>query len=425
LKTVIMAGGKGTRISSLSGEIPKAMLEVAGKPVLQHQIECLGRQGYGDIIIVTGYLGSAIHDYFGSGSSFNVCIDYYDESEPLGTAGALTALKDKLSDDFILLNGDLIFDIDFNRFAAFHKSKNALATLFTHPNNHPFDSEIIITGDAAKITGWLSRKDNRDNFRNQVNAGIHIISPLLIPDRSAAVKTDLDIDILIPLLESGRIFAYSSPEYVKDMGTPKRYKEVCKDILSGKVNARNLRNKQKAVFMDRDGTINQYMGLVTKAAQIKLIEDTAQAIMKINNSGYLAIVITNQPVIARGDCTFEELERIHNRLEFLLGKQGAYLDAIYFCPHHPEKGFDCERTEYKVNCECRKPKPGLILQAAKDYNINLSQSYMVGDDIKDLFAGHAAGCKTGYLLSGKAAMEHVEDPVYKNLLEFVDKNIEV
>jgi len=424
LKTVIMAGGKGTRISSLSGEIPKAMLEVAGKPVLQHQIECLGRQGFCDIIIVTGHLGSAIHDYFGNGSSFGLRIDYYDESEPLGTAGALTALKDKLSDDFILLNGDLIFDIDFNRFAAFHKSKNALATLFTHPNNHPFDSEIIVTGDDSKITGWLSRKDNRDSFNNQVNAGIHIISPLLIPSRSAVVKTDLDIDILIPFLESGRIFAYNSPEYVKDMGTPKRYKEVCRDILSGKVNARNLRNKQKAVFMDRDGTINQYMGLVTKAEQIKLIDDTAQAIAKINNSGYLAIVITNQPVIARGDCTFEELENIHNRLEFLLGEQGAYLDAIYYCPHHPEKGFDGERAEYKVDCECRKPKPGLILQAAKDYNINLSQSYMVGDDIKDLLAGHAAGCITGFLLSGKVSKEPVEAPVYKNLLEFVDKNIE-
>ncbi|MEI6577930.1 MAG: HAD-IIIA family hydrolase [Eubacteriales bacterium] len=420
---MIMAGGKGTRMTSVSGEIPKAMLTVAGKPILEHQIKCLESQGYCDIIIVTGHLGDAIHSYFGDGKNFGVCIEYYDESKPLGTAGALIALKNKLAEDFLLINGDLIFDIDFKRFEAFHNSKNALATLFTHPNNHPFDSEIIVADSDSRIIGWLGRREKRVAFKNCVNAGIHILAPEVLSVYSQLGKLDLDKDILMPMLETGRLYAYNSPEYVKDMGTPKRYKEVCDDFISGKVSARNIRNKQKAVFMDRDGTINEYLGFVTKAEQITLIESAAKGISKVNNSEYLAIVITNQPIIARGECTVEELERIHNRLEDLLGEHGAYLDAIYYCPHHPDKGFEGEMSEYKVECDCRKPKPGLIFQAANDYNIDLQQSYMVGDDVKDLLAGHAAGCKTAYLLSGKTTNEPIEGTIFNNLLEFVDKNI--
>ena len=423
MKTVIMAGGKGTRISSVSGEIPKSMLPVAGKPILEHQLECLSRQGYRDIIIVTGHLGSDIHKYFGSGKRFGVHIEYFHEPEPLGTAGALIDLKEKLEDDFFLINGDLVFDIDLQRFERFHKDKNALASLFTHPNNHPFDSEVIITGSDSRITGWLGRKDKRNNFKNRVNAGIHIISAGLLSGFLQTTNLDLDMDILIPKLDTGLIYAYNSSEYVKDMGTPERYEEVSNDFLSGKVGARNLKNKQKAFFLDRDGTINEYHGLITKAEQLNLIEDAARAIAKINKSHYLAIVITNQPVIARGDCTVEELEIINNRLECLLGKDGAYLDAIYYCPHHPDEGFEGEQVQYKIDCECRKPKPGLILQAAKDLNIDLKQSFMVGDDIKDILAGKAAGCKTAFLLSGKAATEPVDAPVYNNLLEFADENI--
>ena len=424
MKTVIMAGGKGTRITSVSNEIPKAMLKVSGKPILEHQIKCLESQGYCDIIIVTGHLGDVIHSYFGDGKSFGVCIEYYDESKPLGTAGALVALKNKLADDFLLINGDLIFDIDFKRFEAFHKNRNALATLFTHPNNHPFDSEIIVADCDSKITGWLGRGEKRVTFKNRVNAGIHILAPKILSGYLQAVKLDLDKDILIPLLNSGRLYAYNSTEYVKDMGTPKRYKEVCDDFLSCKVSNRNISKKQKAVFMDRDGTINEYIGFVTKAEQLKLICNAAEAIEKVNNSEYLAIVITNQPVIARGECTVEELEKIHNKLEDLLGEHGAYLDAIYYCPHHPDKGFEGEINEYKIDCDCRKPKPGLIFQAANEYNIDLKQSYMVGDDIKDLLAGNAAGCKTAYLLSGKPESEPIEADIYENLLTFVDKNLE-
>lgn len=410
-----MAGGKGSRIASVKSDVPKPMIEICGKPILEWQIENLKACGLKEITLVIGYLGHVIREYFGNGSKHGVKIDYFVEDHPLGTAGAL--FKMSLDDDFLLLCGDIMLDVDFNRFIEFHKRNHAWASLMAHPNGHPYDSSLLVTEllqpqiaggnpvDTHKVIRWMNKEDERLYYKNRVNAGIEIISPELLREAMKTFvpchpetpdKIDLDRDVLKPCISSGRIFAYDTPEYIKDMGTPDRYYEVEKDILSGKVKARNLKNKQRAVFLDRDGTINKYVGFLTKTEQFELISGAAEAIKMINKSGYLAIVVTNQPVIARGECTWEELLSIHDKMETELGKEGAFLDAIYICPHHKDKGFDGERAEYKYDCVCRKPKPGLLLLAARDFNIELSQSIMIGDNDSDLLSGANAGCKKLY-----------------------------
>ena len=413
MKTVIMAGGRGTRIASVANDVPKPMINICGKPILEHQIDNLKACGLTDIILVIGYLGEKIKDYFGDGSRFGVCIEYFIEDHPLGTAGALFKMP-QLTEDFLLLCGDVIIDVDFNRFIAFHKEKKAWASLVAHPNGHPYDSSLLVTEiEAPKMAGgmpvdthrvicWMAKEDERLYYKNRVNAGIELISPELLKETmknfvprhpETPDKIDLDRDVLKTNIGSGRIYAYDTPEYVKDMGTPDRFFEAENDIKTGKVHAHNLKNRQKAIFLDRDGTINKMVGFVTRPEQFELLPDVAKAIKAINKSGYLAIVITNQPVIARGDCTFEQLQTIHNKMETELGKEGAFVDAIYVCPHHTDKGFSGERPEYKCDCDCRKPKPGLLLQAAKDFNIDLSQSYMIGDSDRDVEAGENAGVK--------------------------------
>ena len=136
----------------------------------------------------------------------------------------------------------------------------------------------------------------------------------------------------------------------------------------------------------------------------------------INASGYLAIVVTNQPVIARGEVTVEQLQEIHNKMETLLGAEGAYLDAIYYCPHHPHKGYEGEVPELKIDCDCRKPKPGMLLKAAKDFNIDLSQSWMMGDGENDIKAGKAAGCRTALI----GTEEYNQDETVPTLLDAVN-----
>jgi len=401
MKVVIMAGGKGTRIAAIAADIPKPMIPVCGKPILEHQIDCLKKNGLTDILIGVGHLGQHIKDYFGDGSRFGCSISYYTETEPLGTAGVLYKLEN-LPEDFILLNGDVIFDIDFSRMITFHKEKKSWATLAVHPNNHPFDSALITTNIDNQITGWLNKEDERTYYKNMVNAGVHILSADFLKNcPQTKEKIDLDRDMLKPSIQSGKIFAYSTPEYIKDMGTPERYAQVSSDIEKGIVRQKNLSIRQKCVFLDRDGTINTFNDFITRPEQFELIEGAADAIKKINGLGYLAIVITNQPVIARGEADFETLDLIHMKMETELGKQGAYIDDLFFCPHHPDRGFEGERPEYKIDCSCRKPKPGLILQAAEKYNIDLAQSYMVGDDIRDVRSGINAGCIPIFLTNDK------------------------
>ena len=193
------------------------------------------------------------------------------------------------------------------------------------------------------------------------------------------------------------MFSYDSPEYVKDMGTPERYKDVCRDFKNGVVKARNLRNRQKAIFLDRDGTINKYVGFLKNIEEFTLLPEVAEAIKLINQSEYLAIVVTNQPVIARGDVTLIELADIHMKMETLLGGEGAYVNAIYYCPHHPDRGFQGEVPEYKMECDCRKPKPGMLVKASQEYNIDLNSSWMIGDGQNDILAGKNAGCNTALI----------------------------
>ena len=444
MKVVIMAGGKGTRISSVASDIPKPMIKVEGIPVLEREIECLKNQGFGDIILTVSHLGNIIMDYFGDGSGnspvtgepFGVHIDYYFEEEPLGNAGALFKIKDKLTSDFLLLNADAMFDVDFNRFVAFHRKHGGLVTLFTHPNSHPYDSGLIIANKNGSVEKWLAKEDERPQYyRNRVNAGLHVINPEVlelvginadsvgkVDVDGKPVKVDLDRQLLKPLAGTGKMFCYDSPEYVKDMGTPERYYSVCKDCKEGRISAKNLKNKQKAIFLDRDGTINKYVGFLRNINDFELIDGVAEAIRKINESGYLAVVVTNQPVVARGEVSFEELEEIHSKMETLLGKEGAYLDAIYYCPHHPHKGYEGERPELKIDCDCRKPKPGMLLKAAADFNIDLSRSWMVGDGENDVKAGLNAGCKTALIGQSKDNIGQLVSA--KSLLEFVKSELQ-
>lgn len=418
MKVVIMAGGRGTRISELFPDIPKPMIPVCGIPVLEREISSLKEQGFTDIILTVGYKAESIMQHFGDGRKYGVQIEYFVEKEPLGNAGALFRIKDKLTEDFLLLNADAMFNVDFNRFVKFHKAHNGLVTLFTHPNNHPYDSGLIVANKEKKVEQWLTKEDNRPKYyQNRVNAGLHVINPEALDLKVTTDKVDLDRQVLKPLCSSGKIYCYDSPEYVKDMGTPERYETVCKDFENGTVEARNLKNKQKAIFLDRDGTINKYVGFLRNIEQFELLSGVSEAIRKINQSGYLAVVVTNQPVIARGEVTYTELQEIHNKMETILGKDGAYLDGIYFCPHHPDKGFKGEVKELKINCNCRKPNPGLLLQAASDFNINLEQSWMIGDGKNDIQAGKNAGCKT--VLIGDD--EFGQDITVYSLLEFVNQ----
>ena len=403
---VIMAGGKGSRLLSITNdEIPKPMVPVDGKPLLEYQVEKLKTYGIKKIVMIVGHLGEKIVDHFKDGKDFRVEIDYIFEKEPLGTAGAFYYLKDKIdAKDFMLVFGDVFFDMDFDRMEDFHFKNSALTTLLAHPNGHPYDSDLIQTDDTGRVIGFDSKHNVRDYwYDNMVNAGMYIINKRLLDLVKEPVKTDFEKDILANQVKLGAsIYAYHTPEYVKDVGTVDRINATVEELKSGLIQSKNLKNKQRAIFLDRDGTMNVSKGFISKADDLELIPGTIDAIKAINKSGALAIVITNQPVIARGECSFEELHNIHNKLKTLLGEKGAFVDDIFYCPHHPDKGFEGEVPELKFDCECRKPKTGMIEEAVKKYNIDLSKSYMVGDSTMDLETARNAGIKSVLVNTGFA-----------------------
>ena len=408
---IILAGGKGTRLSKLRNDIPKPMMPILGKPILQYQVELLKKHGFEKVWFIVNHLYEHIESHFGHGENFEIDIEYYVEPAPLGTVGGVKALQSTLDQPFLVLYGDVLMDMDLSRLIAFHESKGADATLVVHPNDHPYDSDLLDVNDEDKVTAFYAKPHPEGlRYRNLVNAAAYVFNPVVFDYLTEGVKADFGKDIFPSLHQHLDVYAYNTPEYLKDMGTPDRLHKVEEALRSGKVAARNLNQLQKCVFLDRDGVINIDTDLIHRPEDFELYPYAADSIKRLNKMGFLVVVVTNQSVIARGLCTLEELGNIHKKMETELGADGAFVEAIYFCPHHPHGGFEGEIKEYKVQCECRKPSPGMLLQAQKRYNIDLGQSYLIGDSPRDIEAGANAKVTTIRVKTGHGMKPHTTIP---------------
>jgi len=398
---VIVAGGKGTRLGLQ--DIPKPMVPIAGKPLLEHQIILAKHYGITDIFILSGHLAKVIFDYFKDGSDWGVNITHILEPYPLGTAGSVKLLEHIIKERFLVLYGDVVLDFDMQSFIEYDKKNASLATIITHPNDHPFDSDLVEIDTTNRVTSFLTKPHQSGLlYKNCVNAAAYIFSPEIFKFIPFGANQDFGKNIFPRLIaEQLPIYAYQTPEYIKDLGTLDRLEKVQKDFTSGKIARMNKKHPRKAIFSDRDGVINRELPHLTTIEEFEMLPEVPEAIKKINQSEYLAIVITNQPVIAKGFVTESQLNKIHKKMETLLGEKHAYIDGLYYCPHHPEKGFEGEIKELKIQCNCRKPEAGMLHQAAKDFNIDLKNSWMIGDRDADILAGKKAGCKTVMLPNSK------------------------
>ena len=427
MKAVILAGGKGTRLGNLTLEIPKPMLLIGNKPLLHHQVDLLVKYGISDIIIMVNYLKDPIIDYFADGSKFNADITYYEEKEPLGTTGGIKEIEHLLTEDFLVLYGDVMVNMDLNRLISFHVQKKSQCTLVLHPNDHPYDSDLVETTDDGLVVAFHSKPHAGGQWlHNMVNAGVYVMSSAITRFLVKGQKADFGMDVFPLIYNEIPMFGYQTSEYLKDMGTPDRLHKVNQDYESGKIEKSSYEYLQKAVFLDRDGVLNTERSYISKPEELEIFNTVPAAIRKLNNAGFLTVVVTNQSVIARNLCTEDEVRTIHNKMETILGEQGAWLDAVYFCPHHPDKGFPEENPKYKIECDCRKPRIGMFRKAIEKFHIDPRISYMIGDSERDIQAGRNAGCitigvRTGY---GIRKTKLLPDYMFNDLKEAVDFIVE-
>jgi D,D-heptose 1,7-bisphosphate phosphatase len=411
MQVVILAGGKGTRLKEVSGNLPKPMVPVLGKPLLQYLIEQCVEWRIFDIKLLVSYKKDVIKEYFGDGSRFGATIQYIVEDIPRGTAGALIDALPELDDQFLVIYGDTFFELDLSSIWRFHEDQSADATIFLHPNDHPHDSDLVEV-DKRSLVQKIHPYPHDAQWRpNLVNAAVYMFNKSSLENVNLiSDKPDIAKDLFPLMLESKkRLNGYISTEYIKDMGTPKRLSTVERDIKSGKVTSLRKQTPKMAIFLDRDGTINKEVNHLSKQEEFELIDGVGDAIRQINAVGILAVVVTNQPVISRGELKESELKVIHNKMDTLLGRQGAYIDRLYYCPHHTDGGFEGEIKALKFDCDCRKPKIGMFLKAKKDLNIILEKSWFIGDSTSDIYAAQNAGMKSILVRTGHAGKDRTYD----------------
>ena len=410
-QAIILAGGQGRRLVEVSAGLPKPLVPVAGVPVIVRQIELLARAGVQEIFVTTNFKADLIRDALGDGSLWGVMLQFVHEEMPLGTAGGVAAIHHGLQGDFFVLYGDVLVNMNLVKLAAAHHQNRADATIVVHPNDHPYDSDLVAFTETNEISGWFPypRFAHIGDLPNMVSAGLYVLSRNAISFIEAGVKQDFVRDVFPRMAKKCRICAYPTTEYLKDMGTPERLNKVERDVRSGKVARMHSNYRRPAIFVDRDGVLNEEVDGVLDPDALHLCQGAASAVAAANQAGWLVAVVTNQPVVAKGFMTEADLARVHNRLETLLGEEGAWVDSIAICQHHPEQGHPGERVDLKIECSCRKPKSGLFLWLESAMPVDLGTSAMVGDHWSDVVAAKRIGLDAILVRSGHRHLDPVPD----------------
>ena len=400
-QAVVCLGGKGTRLSAITKSIPKPLWPIEGIHTLERCIEKLSDQGIHKYIWLAGYKNNLFIDEAKRiEQKYNVSIFIHIEENPKGEAGSLLDLVEKLDEKFIFVNGDIIFDIDLRRFIEFDFSNQADVTFITHLTSHPEDSDCIVENKELSIARYkLKDQILVDQGFYLGNAGIALLSKSLVnfvkkSNLKFTKKLSLFRDFIIFGNDNNfRVISYNTSEYLKDMGTPKRLQVVTRDIRKNIPNTNSYKSRQRAIFLDRDNTIIKckYGEYITDANSISYYEERIKNISLLTQKYQLALIISNQPQIAMGKVSWQDVIDINGQVIIKCQSLGLNIAGFYICPHHPHSGYRNEINELKYRCFCRKPSPGLLLEASINRNIDLTESILIGDSWRDQKAAISVG----------------------------------
>jgi histidinol-phosphate phosphatase family protein len=426
MQAVILSGGKGFRLDATGQLLPKPLAQLAGLTLLDHVLAWLGQQGVNDVVLCTGHRAEQVREAVGGGERLGLRVRHSEEAQPVGSAGAVRAAAALLRERFLVIHGDVLADVDVGDMLRAHLQAGALATLAVQTSDRPMERDRVVTDRHGSVLRWARKEDGAGPEAGGLClAGLYVCERAVLDLIPADRPSDFTRDVFPAALRAGHALrTWRTAEYVRDVGTPARLGAVEADLREG-VPARMRRSAARAgVLIDRDGVLLEEVPYLSRRDDLKLMPGAAAALARINRAHALSVVCTNQPVVARGGITEEDLHGLHQLMEGTLGAEGAFLDGILVCPHHPDKGFPGERADLKVHCGCRKPLPGLIHRAEAELGLHRPSSVMLGDRSTDLWAARRAGVLGIGILTGLRCKDGKlpippETPLVTNLGEAV------
>lgn len=380
-QAVILAGGEGKRLRPFTLDNAKPMIPINGKPFLQHLIELLKENRIREVVILTGYLGEKIEEYFEDGSKFGIKIKYShtpfkDEAGKENESGIrLKNAASLLDDKFLLMYCDNYWPMNLLKLENFYKEKGADVSLVAYSNKDNFTRNNVLINENGFIVRYDKSREEKN--LNGVDIGFFIINKRVFGHFPEG-NFQFERDILPKLVSEKKVAGYTTDHRYYSISKPERLGSTEKFL-----------EERKIVFLDRDGVINKKApegDYVKNWKEFEFLPGSVEALEILSKKGAEIYLISNQAGIARGVMTKEDLEEIHKNMEGELKKRGVEIKGTYFCCHG-----------WNDNCDCRKPKTGMLFQAAKDHSINLAKTVFIGDDDRDMKTGEAAGCKTLFI----------------------------
>jgi histidinol-phosphate phosphatase family protein len=371
-QAVILAGGRGTRLRPLTDTVPKPMILMNGKPFLEYLVELLKENGICEIVLLLGYLPEKIIDHFKDGSRFGVKITYSisDVSDDTGTR--IKKAENLLHDHFLLMYCDNYLPFNLKKLVEFYEKQKTLASVTVYANKDGITKNNTFVDESGLVLTY-DRTRQQKNL-NGVDVGFFVLNKKItewMPKENFSFQ-----DTIIPkLIKQHQLSGFFINNRYYSIGSLERL-PLTEQFLQPK----------KVIFLDRDGVINKKppkAKYVKNWSEFEFLPGAVEALALLTKRGYDIYLISNQAGIARGVMTEQDLETINKNLQKELELHGAHINGFYYCPHG-----------WNDNCECRKPKPGMLLQAAREHHLDLTKTFFIGDDERDVEAGNAAGCKT-------------------------------
>ena len=371
-QAVIFAGGYGKRLAPFTDTNPKPMYPIEGKPYIEHLILQIKSFGISEVVMLLGYLPEKIMDYLGDGSKYGMTFHFVVTDVECETEKRILAANDLLQEHFLMMYCDNYCPVDYERLVDDYFTNNALIQITAYANRDGYTKNNLKIAEDGQVVNY--DKKRLSEGLQEVDIGYAIINKSVL-NLTDDENNNFEAIVYPQVVLQERMYATITEHRYYSIGSFERI-ELTKAFFKN----------QKFVFLDRDGTLNvrpPKACYVEKPEDFVWLEGAKEAVKKLNDNGYLVILISNQPGIARGNLTEKTLEEIHEKMKSDLERIGAHIDAIYYCPHNWDDG-----------CFCRKPKPGMLYMAQRDYSLNLTKGFLIGDDERDIEAGESARVKS-------------------------------